>query len=76
MISHKVREIWDNGAFWLAEMSSHMTWEWHLSDLQMMWLFAPMQTIKTTETNRKQNQLIEEIKSFPKLFVDWKSNHY
>ena len=30
-ISHKVREIWENGAFWLAEMSGHMTLEWDLT---------------------------------------------
>ena len=32
-ISHKVREIWENGTFWLAEMSGHMTLEWDLTEM-------------------------------------------
>ena len=40
MISHKVREIWENGAFWLAETSGHITLEWDSTEMEMMPSFA------------------------------------
>ena len=35
MIYCKILETWENGAFWLAEMGGHMTFEW---DLIKMWM--------------------------------------
>ena len=29
MISHKIWDIWENGAFWLVEIAGHMTFEWN-----------------------------------------------
>ena len=36
-----ISEIWTNAGLWLADLVGHMTLEWDLSDLEMMWSFPP-----------------------------------
>ena len=42
MISHKVLEMRENGAFCLAEMSDHMTLEWELTEMDTIPPFPHM----------------------------------
>ena len=69
-ISQKIRETWENGAFWLAEMGGHMTFEWDLTKMETKPSFTHM------EMTWNYYQWIEEIKSFSKLQAEWKLNHY
>ena len=59
-----------NQGFWLAEMLGHMTFEWDLTKMYTTVSCAPR------HMTWKHHQLIEETKSFSKLFPEWKSDHY